>query len=193
MPTSWCVGTWKTTWQNQHNISILKGEIWDWKMHFWTFKWMIYSHWYSLVQLSCPIRTQDISMFYTIVYKQSNCKQSLYSFKTWLKLSIWYHWWSVHACRFESGYISPSLSCLSLLLLNPRSPQISPLNGPYSMYWYITVHILYFFPYVQQQITTPLSLSQLPLFKSLSGNLQLSFKKCHLVVFHCFQRWQWFA
>uniref|UniRef100_A0A4W5KNI7 Uncharacterized protein n=1 Tax=Hucho hucho TaxID=62062 RepID=A0A4W5KNI7_9TELE len=66
----------------------------------------------SLVQLSY-LRTQNISLLYSNVCKQSNYKQTLYSLKTWLKLDYYFFGHSSHF-EFESGYIStsPSISFL---------------------------------------------------------------------------------
>lgn len=119
------------------------------------FKWMLYSCWFlksitykrliSLVQLYYPIRT-NVSLFYTIVYIQCNCKQTLYGFKSWLKLSFVSHGhgWSILApiapSMNLSGYIPPAPSLSSL----PKNPQMAPLK----LY-------LYYIDFIWQHILIP--------------------------------------
>jgi hypothetical protein len=85
---------------------------------------MICTHWFlknisytclmSLVQLPHPFRAQNICLFNSNVCKQSKCKQTLYSFKTWLKLSFWYHICSVLA------FIALSMNLRLVTFLQPH-------------------------------------------------------------------------
>jgi hypothetical protein len=85
-------------------------------------KWMICTHFIltykcliSLVQLSYSIITQNKRLFHSNVCKQIECKQTLYSLKTWLNYNIYISWMispCIHSSvyEFESGYISPAFN-----------------------------------------------------------------------------------
>ena len=69
----------------------------------------------SLVQLSYPIRNQNISLFYSNVCKQCKRLQTLYSLKTWIKLWFVSHGWSVLA----SIALSMNLRVVTFLQADP--------------------------------------------------------------------------
>jgi hypothetical protein len=65
--------------------SIFGLNYWYWFLKNITYEWL---H---------PIRTQNITLFYSNVWKQRKGKQTLWNLKTWIKLNMWYHGWSVLA------------------------------------------------------------------------------------------------
>ena len=77
-----------------------------------------------------------------------NCKQSMYSFNTWLKLLFWsYSVLSSRGFKFESGYISPALIprrpnlwwvCLFLLLFELQSADLTDNRFCQNIIWVIS-------------------------------------------------------
>lgn len=71
----WTITITNKNANNPRKYFDLKGSICDSDIHLWTFKLLIYSHWFlmnitskylmRLIQLSYPIKMQNISLFYS--------------------------------------------------------------------------------------------------------------------------------